>query len=224
MQGFFNIGKSINVIHHINKLEDKNQMNISIDAYKAFDKIQHQFMIKTLCGLYIAYTWKWLISSIHMTLVKRLIWSCWTVRGLDEKVWSSMSLEGKRYRWAVVTSRRRQWHPTPVLLPGKSHVRRSLVGCSPWGREESDTTERLHFHFSLSCIGEGNGKPLQCSCLENPRDAGAWWAAVYGVAQSRTRLKRLSSSSSRQWKKGEWEFAWEKREGFHICILSMKSD
>ena len=91
---------------------------------------------------------------------------------------------------------RRQWHPTPVLLPGKSHGRRSLVGCSPWGRSESGTTERLHFHFSLSCIGEGNGNPLQCSCLENPRDRGAWWAAVYGVAQSRTRLKRLSSSSS----------------------------
>ena len=88
---------------------------------------------------------------------------------------------------------RRQWHPTPVLLPGKSHGRRSLVGCSPWGREESDTTEQLHFHFSLSCIGEGNGNPLQCSCLENPRDGGAWWAAIYGVAQSWTRLKRLSS-------------------------------
>ena len=73
--------------------------------------------------------------------------------------------------------RRRQWHPTPVLLPGKFHGRRSLVGCSPWGRWESDTTERLHFHFSLSCIGEGNGSPLQCSCLENPRDARAWWAA-----------------------------------------------
>ena len=84
---------------------------------------------------------------------------------------------------------RRQWHPTPVLLPGKSYGRRSLVGCSPWGLEESDTTERLHFHFSLSCIGEGNGTPLQCSCLENPRNGGAWWAAVYGVAQSRTRLK-----------------------------------
>ena len=91
---------------------------------------------------------------------------------------------------------RRQWHPTPVLLPGKSHGRRSLVGCSPWGHEESDTTERLHFHFSLSCIGGGNGNPLQCSCLENPRDSGAWWAAVYGIAQSRTRLKRLSSSRS----------------------------
>ena len=59
-----------------------------------------------------------------------------------------------------------------------------------------DTTERLHFHFSLSCIGEGNDNPLQCSCLEYPRDGGAWWAAVYGVAQSRIQLKRLSSSSS----------------------------
>ena len=85
---------------------------------------------------------------------------------------------------------------TPALLPGKSHGWRSLVGCSPWGREESDTTEWLPFHFSLSCSGEGNGNPLQCSCLENPKDGGAWWAAIYGVAQSRTRLKRLSSSSS----------------------------
>ena len=59
----------------------------------------------------------------------------------------------------------------------------------------SDRTERLHFHFSLSCVGEGNGNPLQCSCLEIPRDGGAWWAAVYGVARSRTQLKRLSSSS-----------------------------
>ena len=88
------------------------------------------------------------------------------------------------------------WHPTPVLLPGKSYGQRSLVGCSPWGRYESDMTERLHFHFSLSGIGEGNGNPLQCSCLENSRDGGAWWVAVYGVAQSRRRLKWLSSSSS----------------------------
>ena len=73
----------------------------------------------------------------------------------------------------------------------------------PWTEEpgrlqsiESDTTKRLHFHFSLSHIGEGNGNPLRCSCLENPRDGGAWWAAVYGVAQSRTQLKWLSSSSS----------------------------
>ena len=90
---------------------------------------------------------------------------------------------------------RRQWHPTPVLLPGKSHGWRSLVGCSPWGCYESDTTERLHFHFSLSCIGEGNGNPLQCSCLENPRDGGASWAAVYGVAQTRIRLKRFSTKN-----------------------------
>ena len=68
---------------------------------------------------------------------------------------------------------RRQCHPTPVLLPGKSHGQRSLVGCRPRGREESDRTERLHFHFSLSCIGEGNGNPLQCSCLENPRERGS---------------------------------------------------
>ena len=101
--------------------------------------------------------------------------------------------------------RRRQWHPTPVLLPGKSHGRRSLVGCSPWGCEESGTTERLHFHFSLSYTGEGNGNPLQCSCLENPMDGGAWWAAVYGAAQSRTRLKWLSSSSCHQGRTIKWK-------------------
>ena len=101
---------------------------------------------------------------------------------------------------------RRQWQPTPVLLPGRSHGRKSLVGFSPWGRKES--TERLRFYFSLSCIREGNGNPLQCSCLESPRDSRAWWAAIYGVAQSRTQLKWLSSSSrgvpspSRKWELG----------------------
>ena len=111
-----------------------------------------------------------------------------------KRLFSSSSLSSI----SVVSSayRRRQWHPTPVLLPGKSHRRRSLEGCNPWGRWGSETTEWLHFHFSLSCIGEGNGNPLQCSCLENPRDGGAWWAAVYGVAQSRIQLKLLSSSSS----------------------------
>ena len=93
---------------------------------------------------------------------------------------------------------RRQWHPTPVLSPGKSHGWRSLVGYRPWGRWESDTTEQLHFDFSLSCIGEGNGNPLQCSCLENPRDGGVWWAAIFGVAQSRTQLKRLSQQQQQQ--------------------------
>ena len=118
--------------------------------------------------------------------------------------YEQVSLQGTKVRdW------RRQWHPTPLLLPGKSHGRRSLVGCSPWGLEESDMTERLHFHFSLSCIGEGNSNPLQCSCLENPRGGRAWWAAVYGVAQSRTRLKRLSSSSSkvRDWQKRKGRFS-----------------
>ena len=91
--------------------------------------------------------------------------------------WRKHKLESRLPGEISITSdiqRRRQWHPTPVFLPGKSHGWRSLVGCSPWGRRESDTTERLHFPFSLSCIGEGNGNPLQCSCLENPRDRGAW--------------------------------------------------
>ena len=90
---------------------------------------------------------------------------------------------------------RRKWQPTPVFLPGKPQWTEEPGTLCPWGCEESDTTERIHFHFSLSCIGEGKGNPLQCSCLENPRDGGAWWAAVYGVTQSRTQLKRLSSSS-----------------------------
>ena len=95
----------------------------------------------------------------------------------------------------AIQYQRSKWQPTPVFLPGKSHGRRSLLDCSPWGREESGTTERLHCHFSLSCIGEGNGNPLQCSCLENPRTAEPG-GLLYGVAQSRTRLKQLSSSCS----------------------------
>ena len=114
----------------------------------------------------------------------------------DERVSTVGSRSSICWALLVIDGRRRQWQPTPVLLPGKSHGWRSLEGCSPWGHEESDTTERLPFHFSLSCIGEGNGNPLQSSCLENPRDGGAWWAAVYGVAQNRTRLEQLSSSSS----------------------------
>ena len=116
----------------------------------------------------------------------------------------TLDLPGKPLKYITTSNlrissalcRRRQWHPTPVFLPGKSHGRRSLVGYSPWGGKESDTTERLHFPFSLSCIGEGNGNPFQCSCLENPRDGGAWWAAVYEVVQSWTWLKWLSSGSS----------------------------
>ena len=77
-----------------------------------------------------------------------------------------------------------KWQPTPVFLPRESCGRKSLVGCCPWSLTESDTTEAT-WH---ACIGEGNGNPLQYSCLENTRDRGAWWAAIYGVAQSRTRL------------------------------------
>ena len=99
--------------------------------------------------------------------------------------------------WVRKIPWRRKWQPTPVLLPGKSHGRRSLIGCTPWGCWESDTTEQLHFHFSLSCIGEGNSNPLQCSCLENPRDGGAWWAAVYGIKESDT--TEATSQQQQQW-------------------------
>ena len=100
------------------------------------------------------------------------------------------------YTVVVTIWQRRHWWPTPVFLPGKSHGPWSLIGCSPGGRWESDKTERLHFPFSLLCTGVGNGNPPQCSCLENPRDGGAWRAPIYGVTQSQTRLMRLSSSSS----------------------------
>ena len=121
----------------------------------------------------------------------------WSLFILAKSNWIFPSLHSLPINRLLQTlSWRRQWWPTPVLLPGKSHGRRSLVGCSPWGREELNMTEWLHFHSSLSSIGEGHGNPLQCYCLENPRDGGAWWAAVYGVTRSRTQLKRLSSSSS----------------------------
>ena len=76
--------------------------------------------------------------------------------------------------------------PHSVLSPGKSHGQRSLVGCSPWGLKESDTTERLHFHFSLSCTGEGNSNPLQCSCLENPRDGSLVGCCLWDRTESDT--------------------------------------
>ena len=94
--------------------------------------------------------------------------------------------ELKIFEWIYSFQQRRQWHPTPVLLPGKFHGWKSLVGCSPWGRQELDTTERLHFDFLLSCIGEGNGNPLQCSCLENSMDGKAWQSIVHGVEKIRT--------------------------------------
>ena len=115
-----------------------------------------------------------------MFTLKSWIWSFWVSNGLN----------------LLIMHWRRKWQPTPVFLPGESRGQESLVDCRLWGRTESDTTQCLHFHYSLSRFGEGNGNPLQCSSLENPRDRGAWWASVSGVAQSRTRLKRRSSSSS----------------------------
>ena len=111
-----------------------------------------------------------LLSKIHQNYFQ----GCWH-KGSEKRLLRSKMARGLKGQF--ILSRgchwRRQWHPTPVLLPGKSHGWRSLVGCSPWGLEESDMIERLHFHFSLLCFGEGNGNPLQCSCLENPRDGVA---------------------------------------------------
>ena len=121
-------------------------------------------------------------------------WEIWDIQTAWCRVTCSSPtpsiLARQRYLWIPVFSYLvllwRTWQPTPVFFPGKSHGQRNLVGYSPWGRKESGMIERLHFHFSLSSIGEGNGKPLQYSCLENPRDRGAWWAAVYEVTQGRT--------------------------------------
>ena len=121
-------------------------------------------------------------------------WISLQSKGLS-RVFSNTTVQKHQLFSTKLSLWRRQWQSIPVLLPGEFHGQRSLVGCSPWGRKESDTTEQLHFLFSVSCIGEGNGIPLQCSCLENPRDGGAWWAAVYGVAWSQTQLKWLSSSN-----------------------------
>ena len=136
------------------------------------------------------------VQNIHKTFsLCQEVLDVWSYLALFKMFMSGfgpcqMVLERTRHEGSFgvdqMSYRRRQWQPSPVLLPGKSHGQRSLVGCSPWGLWESDMTERLHFHFSPSCIGEGNGNPLQCSCLENPRDGGAWWAAISGVAQSQT--------------------------------------
>ena len=135
--------------------------------------------------------WTWQVNSEECCFLEALVMEQW---------WAGLA-RGLR---SFAQFPEIQWHPTPVLWPGESHGWRSLVGCRPWGRWELDTTERLHLHFSLLCTGEGNGNPLQCSCLENPRDGGAWWAAIYEVAQSQTQLKQLSSSSrdSKRGRKG----------------------
>ena len=130
----------------------------------------------------------------------RLCVTLWTVA---HQVPLSLEFSRQEY-WSTLP-----WQPTPVLLPGKSHGRRSLVGCSPWGRKESDTTERLHFHFPLSHIREGNGNPLQCSCLENPRDGGTWWAAFLGshrVGQNWSDLAAAAGYSTLTLIQNVWRF------------------
>ena len=144
---------------------------------------------------------RWVSSSPSMVALKSPAFAEWTTScpfpALERK-WSNYLLSTLTRGWFLQRLgiiMEKAMAPHSSTLAWKIHGRKSLVGCSPWGHEESDTTERLHFHFSPSCTGEGNGNPLQYSCLENLRDGGAWWAAVYGVAQSRTRLQRLSSSS-----------------------------
>ena len=149
----------------------------------------------------------WISASSWFTYCWTLAWRILSItllaREMDRGAWWA-AVHGSRrvgHDWATSLSLftfmhwRRKWQSTPVFLRGESQGG-SLVGCCVWGNTELDTTEGLHFHFSLSCIGEGNGTPLQCSCLENPRDGGAWWAAIRGVAQGRPRLKGLGSSSS----------------------------
>ena len=121
--------------------------------------------------------------------------------------WETCMWVKKQELELCMEQRRRQWHPTPVLLPGKSHGWRSLVGCSPWGRSESDTTEQLHFHFSLSCIGEGNGNPLQGSCLENPRDGEPGWLPSMGSHRVGHDWSNLAAAAAawNNWLVQDWE-------------------
>ena len=111
--------------------------------------------------------------------------------------------------------------PTPVLLPGKSHGRRSLVGCSPWGHEESDMTEQLHFHFSLSCIGDGNGNPLQCSCLENPGMGSLVGCHLWGCTELDT-TEATQQQQQQQQSGGSWTFQRDCHVGSNTTVGSNK--
>jgi len=184
-------------IHWIIKTARQFQKNIYfgfIDYAKAFDCVDHGKLWKILEEMGI---------PDHLTCLLRNLYAGQETiirTGHETTDWFQICqgciLSPCLFNLYTEYIRRRQWHPTPVLLPGKIPWTEEPGGLQSMGLLESDTTERLHFHFSLSCIGEGNGNPLQCSCLKNPRDGEAWWAAVSGVAQSWTRLKRLSSSSS----------------------------
>ena len=161
--------------------------------------------INWICiDVYLLYKLKWnLFLFMEKAVTTHSNTPAWKIPWTEPGGLQSMGSQRVGHDWETSLSLftfmhwRRKWQPTPVFLPGESHGRRSLVGYSPRGHKESDTTERLHFHFSLSCIGERSGNPFQCSCLENLRDGGAWWTAIYGVAQSRTLLKWRSSSSSK---------------------------
>ena len=156
-------------------------------------RILAQLKLSQLTPLFLS-EWEKVAQSC-LTLCDRLDYTIQSMEFSWPEYWSTFPFSrgpSQPRNWTQVS-----WHPTPVLLPGKSHGWRNLVGCSPWGHWELDMTQWLHFHFSLSCIGEGSGNPLQHSCLENPRNGGAWWAAVCEVTQSQTRLKWLSSSSFR---------------------------
>ena len=184
MQGFFNICKSIHVIHHINKLKDKNHMITSTDTEKTFDKIQHPFMIKTLQKMGIEGTYLNIVKAIYYKPTANIILNGENLKAFplrsktgqrcpvssllfntdlevltttirEEKEIKGIQI-GKEAKFSLFadnvilyTERRRQWQPTPVLLPGKSHGQRSLVGCCLWGHIELNRTEQLHFHFSL---------------------------------------------------------------------------
>ena len=134
-------------------------------------------------------------------------------RGASQKnlrcyIWKAKEAAGQRYQLfckGLGNARDKAMAPHSSTLAWKIPWTEEPDRLQSMGSLESDTTERLHFRFSLSCIGKGNGNPLWCSCLENPRDSRAWWAAVYGVAESRTRLKQLSSSSSRECTMAQWK-------------------
>ena len=159
------------------------------------------------------------IDAFELWCWRRLLRVPWTARRSNQSILKEISpgcsLEGlilklKLQDFGHLIQRADSFEKT--LMLGKIEGRRRkgregngnplqyscMVGCSPWSLKEWDTTEQLHFHFSLSCIGEGNGNLFQCSCLENPRDGGAWWSAIFGVAQSRRRLMQHSSSNSRR--------------------------
>ena len=156
----------------------KNIYFCFIDYPKAFDCVDHNKLWKILREMGIPDHITWLLRNLYSGQEETVRTRHGTTHWLQIRtgVHQGCILSSCLFNLYAECICRRQWHPTPVLLLRKSHGWRSLVGCSPWGPYELDMTEQLHFHFSLSHIGEGNGNPRHCSCLENPRDRAAWWA------------------------------------------------